>query len=53
MSVEDFQLLYNEKFDNSINKRDFLKVYHKQGAQLNQPDQNIEIFLVKITMLIK
>ena len=23
-------------------KRDFLKVYHQQGAQLNQSDQNVE-----------
>ena len=42
MSREDFQLLDNEPFDNSIIKRDFLKVYHKQGAQLNQSDQNVE-----------
>ena len=42
MSLEDFQLLYNEPFDNSIIKRDFTKVYHQQGAQLNQSDQNIE-----------
>ena len=42
MSFEDFQLLDNERFDNSIMKRDFLKVYHQQGAQLNDPDQNIE-----------
>ena len=42
MSLEDFQLLDNEPFDNSIIKRDFLKVYHQQGAQLNTPDQNIE-----------
>ena len=41
MSLADFQLLHNEPFDNSIPKRDFLKVYHKQGAQLNQSDQNI------------
>ena len=40
--MEDFQLLENEPFGNSIVKRDFLKVYHKQGAQLNQSDQNIE-----------
>ena len=32
----------NEPFDNSIIKRDFLKIYHQQGAQLNQADQNIE-----------
>ena len=42
MSLEDFQLLDNEPIDNSIIKRDFLKVYHQQGAQLNQSDQNIE-----------
>ena len=42
MSSEDFQLLDNEPFDNSIIKRDFLKKYHQQGAQLNYSDQNIE-----------
>ena len=43
MSLEDFQLLDNEPFDNSILKRDFLKIYHQQGALLNQSDQNIDI----------
>ena len=42
MSLEDFQLLDNEPFDNSTIKRDFTKIYHQQGAQLNQSDQNIE-----------
>ena len=42
MSLEHFQLLDNEPFDNSIIKRDFFKVYHQQGAQLNDADQNIE-----------
>ena len=42
MSLEDFQLIDNEQIDNSIIKRDFIKVYHQQGAQLNDPDQNIE-----------
>ena len=42
MSLEDFQLLYNELFDNSIVKWDFLKVYHKLGAQINQSDQDFE-----------
>ena len=36
MSLEDFQLLDNEPFDNSIKNRDCLKIYHQQGAQLNQ-----------------
>ena len=44
MSLEDFELLDNEPFDNSIIKRDFTKIYHQQGAQLNQSDQNIEFF---------
>ena len=42
MSLEDFQLLDNEPLDNSIIKRDFTKIYHRQGNQLNQSDQNIE-----------
>ena len=42
MSLEGFQLLDNEPFDNSIIKRDFLKLYHQQGTQLNQPNQNFE-----------
>ena len=32
MSLEDFQLLDNEPFDNSIIKRDFTIIYHQQGA---------------------
>ena len=42
MSLEDFQLLDNEPFYISIKNRDFLKVYHQQGAQLNRSDQNFE-----------
>ena len=42
MSLEDFQLLDNESIDNSINKRDFTKLYHRQGDHLNQSDQNVE-----------
>ena len=42
MSIEDFELLDNEPFDNSIIKREILKIYHQQGAQLNQSDQNVE-----------
>ena len=47
MSLEDFQLLDNEPFDNSIIKRDFLKVYYQQGAQLSQSDQSIEFVFVE------
>ena len=42
MSLEDFQLLHNEPFDNSVMKRDFFKVYHQQGAELNQSDRKIK-----------
>ena len=42
MSLDDFQILDNELFGNSIIKRDFPKIYHQQGARLNQSDQNIE-----------
>ena len=50
MSLEVFQLLDKESFDNSIVKRDFRKVYHQQGAQLNDSDQNINfIFGENIT----
>ena len=42
MSLEDFQLLDSEPFDNSIFKRVFTTIYHQQGTQLNQSDQNIE-----------
>ena len=44
MNLEDLQLLDNEPSDNSIIKRDYTKIYHQQGAQLNQSDQNIEFF---------
>ena len=45
MSLEVFQLLDNEHFDNSIIKIDFTKIYHQQGAQLKQSDQSIECIL--------
>ena len=42
MSLEVFQLLDNEPIDNSIIKRDFLKIHYQQGANLNDPHQNVE-----------
>ena len=35
-------MLDNEPFDNSIIKRDYLKFYHQQGTQVEDPVQNIE-----------
>ena len=40
--IEDFQLLDNQPIHNSTIKRDYLKIYHQQGAQFNQSDQNIQ-----------
>ena len=48
MSLENFQLLDNEPLDNSIFKRDFSKIYHRQGDPLNQSDQNIDYFFGEI-----
>ena len=42
MSLEDFQLIDNEPIDNSIIKRDYTKVYHNQGANLNDSNQNVD-----------
>ena len=42
MSLEDFQLINNEPIDNSIVKKDYTKVYHYQGANLNDSNQNVE-----------
>ena len=36
MSLVDFQLVDDESIDNSIIKRDFIKIYHQQGAQLKR-----------------
>ena len=40
--MEDFQLIDNEPIDNSIVKRDYTKVYHQQGANLNDSNQSVE-----------
>ena len=42
MCFEDFELIDNEPFDNSIVKKDFSKLYHQQRANLNDRDQNVE-----------
>ena len=40
MSLEDFHLEDNETIDNSFIKRDFLKFYHQQAANINDSYQN-------------
>ena len=42
MSLEDFQMIDNDPIDNSIVKRDYIRVYHQQGANLNDSNQNVE-----------
>ena len=42
MSLEDFQLIDNEPIDNSTVKKEYTKVYHNQGANLNDSNQNFE-----------
>ena len=42
MIIAGFELLDNERIDISTIKRDFVKVYHQQDAQLKDPDQKIE-----------
>ena len=39
MSVEDFQMIDDTVSDNSIIKRHFSKIYHQQGANLNESDK--------------
>ena len=41
MSLEHFQLLDNEPIDNTIIKRDYLKIYHQRGPNLNDSNQNV------------
>ena len=42
MSLEDFQLIDNEPIHNGIIKKDYTKVYHHSGANLNDSNQNVE-----------
>ena len=48
MSLEVFQLINKEPVDNSIIKRDYIKIYHQQGSVLNDPDQNVEFIFGEI-----
>ena len=41
MSLDDFQVIDIEIFDNSF-LREFMKIYHQQGAILKKCDQNFE-----------
>ena len=42
MSIEDFQLIDETTIDTSIIKIDYTKIYHQQGANINDSNQNVE-----------
>ena len=44
MSVEPFHIIGDTKIDNSILKREQIRIYHQHGAQTNNADQNNDIF---------
>ena len=44
MSAEDFQLIDDSKIDDSIIKRDFIKLYHQHGAEVDNKNQNIKFY---------
>ena len=41
MSAVDFQLVDDEKIDDSNMKRDFIKLYHQSGADVNDKHSNL------------
>ena len=44
MSAEDIQLIDDSKIDDSIIKRDFIKIYHQHGAEVNNENQSIKFY---------
>ena len=44
MSAEDFQLMDDEKSDDSIIKRDFIKNYHQSGGNIDAENSQIKFY---------
>ena len=44
MSSEDFQLIDDSKIDDSVIKRDFIKIHHQQGAEVYIENQDIKFY---------
>ena len=44
MSAEVFQLIDDSKIDDSIKKRDFIKIYHQHGAEVDNEKQNFKFY---------
>ena len=47
MSAEDFQLIDDGKIDDSIMKRDFMKIYHQSGANIDNESSKINFYFGK------
>ena len=45
MNAEDFQLIDGEKNDNSIIKRDFIKIYHQSGANVDAENSQTKFYI--------
>ena len=45
MKAIDFQLIDDERNDNSVNKRELLEIYHQNGQEVNEENQGIKFFL--------
>ena len=44
MSAVDFQLVNDERIDDSIIERDFMKINHQFGADVNNQNSNINFY---------
>ena len=44
MSAEDFQLIDDSRIDDSIIKRNFIKIYHQNGAEVDNENQNKKFY---------
>ena len=44
MSAEDFQLIDDSKIDDSIIKRDFIKIYHPSGANVDAENSQSKFY---------
>ena len=44
MSAEDFQLIDDSKIDDSIIKRDLIKIYHQSGANVDAENSQIKFY---------
>ena len=53
MRAEDFQLIDDEKIDDSIIKRDLIKIYHQSGANVHAENSNNKFFFGENHFLIQ